>query len=301
MALKYEPEVTEWQDRGILGMLASMESGFLNVLKPPGMTSHDVVARLRRRLPRGTKVGHLGTLDPAACGVLPLAIGWATRLIPCLPQARKVYLAELQFGWRSDTLDGEGLLEKGSLPPADLQQQLLPLLTEYRGEILQVPPRVSALKQDGQRAYDRARRGEEFELPPRPAHYFEVRWVACKADRVRLRVDCGPGTYIRSLARDLGERLGCGAILRFLLRLQSGLFHLPQAHCLEELEDPGPALLNWDWPWREQPVLELAQWPPPPLDGPFSGLASHPKGMALYEQGQKVWSREGVQRATGGT
>ncbi len=264
--------------------------GFLNILKPPGMTSHDVVYRVRRFFPKGTKVGHLGTLDPPAAGVLPVAVGFATRLISHLPEGDKAYLAEVQFGWRSDTLDAAGVLEAGGAVPDDLrlEQHLQP----FQGTIMQVPPQVSALRQEGQRSYDRARRGEQFELPARPATYHRVEVVRQSAETATLRVACGPGTYIRSLARDLGESLGCGAILRFLLRLQSGDFHLPEAILLEEISPE--KLLPWSWPWRRQPCLSLEQWPPPPQREGWQGLAYHPKGAALYRSGLKVWAREGV-------
>lgn len=271
-----------------------MEAGFLNILKPPGMTSHDVVYRVRRHFPKGTKVGHLGTLDPPAAGVLPVAVGFATRLISHLPEGDKAYLAEVVFGLRSDTLDEAGVVEAGGPVPAelDLEHHLKP----FQGTIMQVPPQVSALRQDGQRSYDRARRGEQFELPARPAHYHGVQVVRHARDTATLRVACGPGTYIRSLARDLGESLGCGAILRFLLRLQSGDFHLADAIRLEEIAPQH--LRPWHWPWRDQTRLSLDQWPPPPQKDGWQGLAFHPKGAALYRDGQKVWAREGIDGGT---
>ncbi|MFN8609340.1 MAG: tRNA pseudouridine(55) synthase TruB [Vulcanimicrobiota bacterium] len=271
-----------------------MDAGFLNILKPPGMTSHDVVYRVRRFFPKGTKVGHLGTLDPPAAGVLPVAVGFATRLIPHLPEGDKAYLAEVLFGWRSDTLDAAGTLEAGGTVPADLH--LDHHLKIFSGTIMQVPPQVSALRQDGQRSYDRARRGEQFQLPARPATYHQVTIVRQTTETATLRVACGPGTYIRSLARDLGESLGCGAILRFLLRLQSGDFNLPQAIRLEEIS--ARQLLPWTWPWRHLQPLTLQQWPPPAQVEGWQGLAFHPKGAALYQGGLKVWAREGVQLGT---
>lgn len=267
-----------------------MQAGFLNILKPPGMTSHDVVYRVRRFFPKGTKVGHLGTLDPPAAGVLPVAVGFATRLISHLPEGNKAYLAEVEFGWRSDTLDAAGQMQRGGPIPAhlDLENHLKP----FCGTIMQVPPQVSALRQDGQRSYDRARRGEQFELPARPATYHKVQLVRQNSTTATLRVACGPGTYIRSLARDLGESLGCGAVLRFLLRLQSGDFHLPQSIRLEEISPDH--LLPWHWPWRHNGSRLLEQWPPPPELESWHGLAHHPKGSALYHAGVKVWAREGI-------
>jgi tRNA U55 pseudouridine synthase TruB len=155
---------------------------------------------------------------------------------------------------------------------------------------MQVPPQVSALRQGGQRSYDRARRGEQFELPARPAHYHEVKIVRQHGTRLVLRVACGGGTYIRALARDLGEAVGSGAILSFLLRLQSGDFHLADSICLEEIHPQ--RLLPWHWPWRHQAQRSLTQWPPPPQGE--AGLATHSQGVALYRDGLKVWSREGV-------
>lgn len=278
-----------------------MEAGFLNVLKPPGMTSHDVVHQVRKRLPRGMKVGHLGTLDPPAAGVLPVAVGWATRLIGLMPDSRKAYLAEMQFGLRSDTLDAAGQVELGSAPPSNLREALEPHLAGYKGTLLQVPPQVSALKQGGQRAYDRARRGEQFELPAREATYHAVEWVRGDGDSAWVRVACGPGTYVRSLARDLGETLGSGAILRFLLRLQSGPFVLPQARTLDEIgADWQSLVVPWHWPWRKQPARALEQWPPTVLPDPWDGIGYHPKGVALFRAGEKVWAREGVQWEPGG-
>ena len=268
-----------------------MLAGFLNVLKPPGMTSHDVVYRVRRSFPKDTKVGHLGTLDPPAAGVLPIAVGWATKLISHLPDGDKAYLAEIEFGFRSDTLDAAGVVEIGSPPPLPLP--IANHLQRYQGTVMQIPPQVSALRQGGQRSYDRARRGEQFELPARPAHYHEVKIVRQMGSRLVLRVACGGGTYIRALARDLGEAVGSGAILSFLLRLQSGDFHLGESICLEEIEPQ--RLLPWDWPWRHQTRRPLGEWPPPAQGE--SGLAVHAKGVALYRDGLRVWAREGV---TGG-
>lgn len=267
-----------------------MSNGFFNILKPPGMTSHDVVAYVRRRFPRGTKVGHLGTLDPPAAGVLPIAVGLATRLIPHLPEGHKAYLAEIKLGWRSDTLDAAGLLEVGGVVPDRLH--LAEHLQPFSGTIMQVPPRVSALRQGGQRSYRRVRRGEEFELPARPATYHRLEVVRQCSKSIVLRVTCGPGTYIRALARDLGESLGCGAILNFLLRLQSGDFYLAEAICLEEVDMT--RLLPWTWPWRGQATLELKCWPPPSQIDGYQGLAFHRQGAVLYRDGFKVWAREGI-------
>lgn len=209
-------------------------AGFLNVLKPPGMTSHDVVAFVRRRL-GGGKVGHLGTLDPPAAGVLPLAVGRATRTLEFLPPARKAYRAEVTFGVETDTLDAAGEVLARHPVEGVTRARVEEACARFQGTLMQVPPRVSALRQGGRRSYDRARQGEEFELPPREAVYHAVRVVDCRDGTALLDVDCGPGTYVRALARDLGHALGCGAILSFLLRTRSGPFHLDDAVLLEDL------------------------------------------------------------------
>ncbi|HXE72776.1 MAG TPA: tRNA pseudouridine(55) synthase TruB [Candidatus Nitrosotenuis sp.] len=210
-----------------------LPAGFLNVLKPPAMTSHDVVDFVRRLGSR--KAGHLGTLDPAAAGVLPLALGWATRLIPFLPPARKVYRAEVTFGLETDTLDAEGKVLATRPLPADLGRRLQEACSTFLGTVMQAPPRVSALKVGGRRAYERARRGEDFELAPRPATYHRIEVLRLEGPRALLEVECEPGTYVRSLARDLGQLLGCGAILSFLVRTRSGPFGAGEALTLEEL------------------------------------------------------------------
>ncbi len=205
--------------------------GFLNFLKPPAMTSHDAVAWLRRQLPRGTRVGHLGTLDPPATGVLPLAVGAATRWIQFLPPARKSYRAELTFGLESDTLDTAGtILARRPAPRTDLE----PLLQRMRGPQMQVPPVVSALRVEGRRSYERARAGESVEHEARAVEIYRLELVHEDWPRVLIDVDCSPGTYVRSLARDLGQQLGCGAVLSFLVRTASGPFRLEEAVTAEE-------------------------------------------------------------------
>jgi tRNA pseudouridine55 synthase len=222
-------------------------AGFLNVLKPPGMTSHDVVYQIRRKLPRKTKVGHLGTLDPAASGVLPIAVGSATRLIPLLPDhgdLMKAYLAEIELGVTtgSDDLESE-IVERREITAlalwgrAEWEAQLAP----FQGAISQVPPQVSAIRKDGQRAYDRARRGQTTELDARQIRVSrcEFRSWSPRDGRLCFFLVCSAGTYVRSIARDLGERLGVGGALAFLVRTQSGPFSLETAVTLEELQANG--------------------------------------------------------------
>lgn len=241
----------------------SSDSGFLNLLKPPGMTSHDVVYQVRRLLPRKTKVGHLGTLDPSAAGVLPVAVAGATRLIPLLPDLgsqMKAYLAEIQLGLRtdSDDLDGEVLERRrldqlGPRTDDDWRRALAP----FRGAISQVPPQVSAIRKDGQRAYALARKGIAVELAARPVEVARCDFVFYHAESGRLRffLVCSTGTYVRSIARDLGQNLGVGAALAFLLRTQSGPFALEQAVTLESLRTDGVSshLLPCGFPFAELP------------------------------------------------
>jgi tRNA pseudouridine55 synthase len=239
----------------------SLPAGFLNVLKPSGMTSHDVVAVVRRFTGKTLKVGHLGTLDPAASGVLPIAIGAATRWISFAPPARKQYVAEITLGLTSDTHDGEGEVVPGGPLPEDASLRLGPILEKFSGTVMQHPPQVSAIRVAGKRGYERVRAGEEFELAARPAHYHQIRVLRADLPRLWLQVDCGPGTYIRALARDIGLELGCGGLLSALLRTRSGRFRQAEAILLEELADWRSKLLPVNWPWLEQPALSLDPMP----------------------------------------
>jgi len=208
--------------------------GLLNVNKPPGPTSHDVVARVRRLLPRRTKVGHTGTLDPFAGGVLVLGVGPATRLAPHVSEGAKQYRAEVTFGATSTTDDVEGeLTPTGAAVPREAD--LAAVLGEFVGQIDQVPPAHSAVHVDGRRAYELARRGEAVDLPARPVRIDALELLGCADGRAVIRIDCGKGTYIRALARDLGRRLGCGAYCSALTRTRVGPFTLAQARQLDRL------------------------------------------------------------------
>lgn len=241
--------------------------GFLNVLKPPGMTSHDVVFQVRRMLPRKVKVGHLGTLDPAATGVLPVAVGQATRLIPLLPERgdqMKAYLAEIAMGISTDTDDLEG--ETLERRPLDRlagwgEEQWKGELAQFEGVLAQVPPQVSAIKSDGQRAYARVRKGQTVELTARQVRVSRCCFRGWCQDTGRLRffLVCSTGTYVRSIARDLGVRLEVGGALAFLVRTLSGPFDLGTAVCLEELRAGGVAkhILAESFPFQDLPSLEL--------------------------------------------
>jgi tRNA pseudouridine55 synthase len=219
-------------------------NGILIVDKPSGMTSHDVVA-IMRRAGRERRLGHTGTLDPTATGVLVLCFGIATRLIPFLDETDKTYLAHLILGVSTDTQDFTGQTIKET-PDAQIERERLKAaLQAYQGEIMQIPPMFSAVKQQGRPLYELARQGKEVERAPRPVTIYELEPEESLLESYRagegpwLRVRCSKGTYIRTLCHDLGEYLGCGAHLRELKRTTSGTFHLEEAVSLEEAQTWG--------------------------------------------------------------
>jgi tRNA pseudouridine55 synthase len=210
-------------------------SGFLVVDKPAGWTSHDVVDAARRWF--GTRrVGHLGTLDPQATGVLPLAVRDATKLVSFVPADPKVYRGAVRLGVETDTLDGDGEIvarHEGPLPDEGAVREAL---AGFVGEHEQVPPMYSAVKQGGVPLYRLARRGEQVERAPRKVRIDAFTLLSYAAPDVEVEVRCSPGTYVRVLAAELGQRLGCGAYLKRLCRLRSGPFEIAQAAPVEVLE-----------------------------------------------------------------
>ncbi len=240
--------------------------GFLVIDKPAGLTSHDCVARVRRAYDL-RRVGHGGTLDPAVTGVLPIAVGPATRLLPYL-SGPKAYRGVVQLGLRTDTDDLEGVVLAQAPLPALSQAEVEAALRPFRGRIQQVPPQVSAVHVNGERAHARARRGEVSALEPRPVTIESLELLGWDqaSGRLELAVRCSAGTYIRSLARDLGESLGCGAALANLRRTAALGFELHAAVPLEQLEGPEPPpLLDplralGDLPQHRLDPRELALW-----------------------------------------
>jgi tRNA pseudouridine55 synthase len=210
-------------------------NGILAIDKPIGITSHDVVAKVRKIL-RQRRVGHAGTLDPAASGVLPICTGQATRVAEYLSESGKEYRASIVFGVETETYDAEGAI----IQTADTQMLSLSGITEaleaFVGQQMQMPPRYSAIKIQGQAAYKRVRAGEEVVLQRRPIEIFHLTIVHWQPPVLVLDVACSKGTYIRSLAHDLGHDLGCGAHLGGLTRTKSGPFRLAECITLEELE-----------------------------------------------------------------
>jgi len=234
--------------------------GFLNVNKPAGLTSHDVVARVRREL-RVKKVGHAGTLDPMAMGVLVLCIGAATRLSEYVMQSTKRYRARVHLGITTDTYDSEGAVREVCDPARITRETVERSLAAFLGDIEQTPPMYSAIKQRGRKLYQLARAGQTVEREARSVAIEHLEILDWSPPEFTLDVVCSAGTYIRSLAHDLGEALGVGAHLSGLTRLASGSFTLEDAVELNTLLAAG------DWQrYLIPPQVALAHWPVVRLD-----------------------------------
>ena len=218
-------------------------SGFLNILKPPGMSSHDVVGYVRRVL-HTKKVGHAGTLDPAASGVLPVAVGSATRLIEYLELTDKTYRAEIKLGIATDSGDDTGTVLTSQADWSDFDSSTLQeVLAKFTGKIQQTPPAHSAIKINGQKACDLLRAGKAVEVPSREVTIYRLDLLAHSHDMLLIDCDCSKGTYIRSLCQDIGEALGVPATMAFLLRRRVGDFTAEAALTLEELAEAGEQAL----------------------------------------------------------
>jgi tRNA pseudouridine55 synthase len=209
-------------------------NGILNVDKPLGLTSHDIVARIRR-LAKQRKVGHAGTLDPLATGVLLICLGQATRVSQQLMDSVKAYQAVVRLGISTTTLDTEGEITNEE-PVAVTSQQVEAVLEQFVGRVKQVPPMYSALKRNGKKLYALARQGITVERQPREIDIYGLKVTAWALPRIHIEVKCGPGTYIRALARDIGTALGCGAHIAALRRIKSGRFTVEQAVTLKQLD-----------------------------------------------------------------
>ena len=254
-----------------------MNAAVLLVDKPAGPTSFGCVARVRGALGgRRVKVGHAGTLDPFATGLLVLLVGRATRLAPYLVGLDKRYRAGVQFGARSDTGDPEGVLEPGGGPlPGRIA--LAAACAEFVGAIAQVPPATSAIKVGGQRAYALARAGEDVEMPVREVlvHALEIVSYDAANGRAVLEIHCSKGTYVRALARDLGEALGCGAYCAELRRLAIGHLDVADAGSLDDVAaDPLAG------PWRLRCGDALAHLPARELEDSERDALLHGRGIA---------------------
>ncbi len=210
-------------------------NGLLIVDKPSGITSHDVIHRLRQ-LTGERSIGHLGTLDPMATGVLPLLLGRFTRLAQFFAAAEKTYTGTIRFGFATETYDAEGAPTTSAQPVAFTADLLDANLAAFRGDILQTPPAYSAKKISGTPAHQLARQGKPVELQPVLIHVSRFEIQAFSGEIASFTITVSAGGYIRSIAHDLGQRLGCGAHLASLRRTQAGAFTLAQAHTLEHLE-----------------------------------------------------------------
>lgn len=210
-------------------------TGLLNVLKTPGMTSHDVVSRLRR-LTRIKRIGHAGTLDPQAAGVLPVCIGASTKMIPFFDHSIKTYRVEMKMGLKTDTQDTTGVVlnQSSSIPSMENVKDALKSMV---GEYWQTPPMYSAIKHNGKKLYELARKGQEIERAPRKKNIYDIRWISGSLDTAFFDVDCSEGTYVRTLCDDVGNLLGCGAVMSFLLRTESCRLRIDDAITLSELEN----------------------------------------------------------------
>ena len=235
-------------------------NGIVIIDKPEGWTSQDVVSKLRGVL-HTKRIGHGGTLDPMATGVLPVFVGRATRGVEFFEHATKTYETVLRLGITTDTEDISGtiLTEQDAFVTGD---ELERVLDRFRGEIMQVPPMYSALKINGQKLVDLARKGKEVERKPRPVTIHELTLLGMEADGIRLRVRCSKGTYIRTLCKDIGEALGCGGCMASLRRVQAGEYTVDEAVPLPELiqaAEPEKYLRNVDTMFANHRAITLTE------------------------------------------
>ncbi len=235
-------------------------NGIVIVDKPQDWTSQDVAARLRRVF-NTRRIGHGGTLDPMATGVLPVFVGRATRGVEFFEHAEKTYEATLRLGLTTDTEDITGtVLQEKTVSVS--QAEFLGILDRFRGEILQVPPMYSALKVNGQKLCDLARKGKEVERKSRPITIFELTCLSFDGDTARLRVRCSKGTYIRTLCKDIGDALGCGGCMAALRRISAGEYGIENAVPLQtllETDQPEQYLQNVDTMFSNYPAITLTE------------------------------------------
>jgi tRNA pseudouridine55 synthase len=260
-ALNLKPILPEFSD-------PSIWEGIWVVDKPTGMTSNKVLQRLRKAT-RLQRMGYLGTLDPIATGVLPVCVGWATKIIPFIPNHPKGYRAVMILGQKTDTQDSSGQVIQTTSQALPDPKRVEEVLQEFVGSQEQVPPSFSALKYKGKPLYHWARQGISIVKPPRQITIESITFLDMNAERVTFELFCSPGTYVRTLCHDVGEHLGCGAYLEQLQRIQSGPFTLDQAHPLEKIQKtsliqeiealkiPVEDILKFfphlevDWKWKE--------------------------------------------------
>lgn len=215
----------------------SKRAGIINILKPPGMTSFDVVGYVKKIL-QIRKCGHTGTLDPSAAGVLPVCINKATKVIPYLPEENKEYIAKIELGVSTDTLDADGkIINKDSLWKNLKDKEIIGAIKTFIGKIMQRPPIYSAVKKKGKKLYHYARNNESVDIKKRQVEIRSIDLIYIDLPFIKIKVNCSKGTYIRSLARDIGERLNTSAHLKDLLRTSSGPFKLKDTIRWDQISD----------------------------------------------------------------
>ena len=210
--------------------------GVLNVNKPAQLTSRDVVNRIVRQCPRKTKVGHAGTLDPMATGVLVVAIGPATKLIQYAQGSSKTYVGSFRLGLRSDTEDITGTVEELPDAPQIARSDLVAAFDQFTGQVMQTPPQYSAVKVDGQRAYKAARQGKPLDIKPRPTRIDSLQLVSFEFPDVQIEIKCGKGTYVRTLGRDIAKSLGSDSVMTALTRTAVGEFSIESSNSLQQIQ-----------------------------------------------------------------
>ncbi len=239
-----------------------MLNGMLIINKPRGITSHDVVAEVRRIL-HTRRVGHTGTLDPEATGVLPVCVGPATKIAQFFLSSDKEYAATMTLGVRTDTQDAAGKIIY-TVEKLDFgEKEVKSAFSHFVGEIEQIPPMVSAVRHKGKKLYELARQGKEVEREPRRVKILELEILSCEIPQVSFRVSCSKGTYIRTLTSDIGDKLGCGAHQSKLTRLRSGPFRLSDAITLKELREmphPESRIIPVKKALSHLPAIEVRDW-----------------------------------------
>ena len=262
-----------------------MLNGIINIYKEKGFTSHDVVAKMRG-ICKQKKIGHTGTLDPDATGVLPVCLGSGTKLCDMFTDKDKEYVAELLLGVETDTQDVTGQILKQSEVNVT-EEQVREAVLSFQGEYMQIPPMYSALKVNGKKLYELARAGKEVERQARPVTIHEIEIQEMNLPVVKIRVACSKGTYIRTLCADIGEKLGCGGTMQSLLRTKVGIFELKDAVTLSQLEQI-----------RDEQGLESVLYP---VDSAFEEcptLHIKPEFRKLLDNGNPFYPNQTVEKIT---
>ncbi|WP_099187177.1 tRNA pseudouridine(55) synthase TruB [Tepidibacter mesophilus] len=256
-------------------------NGILNILKPTGMTSHDVVSRIRR-IANMKKVGHTGTLDPNAAGVLPICLGKATKIAELILNKEKTYIAELTLGIQTDTYDSFGQIVEKKDSDYISKEEIYKVFKKFEGEITQTPPIYSAIKVNGKRLYELARNGQtDVEIKSRKVLVKDIKIKNIDNQKVLFEATVSKGTYIRSLCKDIGDELGVGAYMSFLLRTKSGNFDIENAYTLEEIEQASKDfklqeyIIGIDYPLVDYKEIALKK----------SAFKAFSNGNTIYQKG----------------